>query len=174
MVDQFDFFELMQQEENALETKPSPPPAPPAEADENQPLGGKGKPGKGTGKGGKVTTKRFCQCTLCEVEREVSELAKGLCKYEGCSTDVACIEKGITIDPKTKKKYYQLNSADDKGPWQMFCQRWQSQVGLSMGKGIPRGKRFDYVVELEQYESGTMQSDGRQGRWMTFIKACNH
>ena len=65
--------ELMQQEENAFDTKPPPPPAPPAEADESsQPLGGKGKPGNGTGKGGKVTTKRFCQCTLCEVEREVS------------------------------------------------------------------------------------------------------
>ena len=104
MVDQFDCFELMQQEENASETKPPPPPAPPAEADESsQPLAGKGKPGKGTGKGGKVTTKRFCQCTLCEVEREVSELSRGLCKYEGCATDVACIEKGITIDPKQKR-----------------------------------------------------------------------
>ena len=162
MVDQFDLFELMQEEENALETKPPPPPAPPA---------------KGTGKGkvsAKVTTKRFCQCTLCEVEREVSELSKGLCEYEGCATDVACIEKGITTDPKTKKKYYQLKNAEDKGPWQMFCQRWQTVVGPSMGKGIPRGKRFDYVVELEQYESRIMQSDGRQGRWMTFIKACNH
>lgn len=167
---EFDILAIIEQDaQQAVPPKDTkeavPPPPTPGTDHVRPPQGGNVK---------KVTTKRFCQCSLCDEEREVSELSKGLCKNEGCVTDVACIEKGIASDKDTKKKYYQLKNAKDKTPWQMFCKRWQLIVGPSLGRGVPRGKNYDYYAELEQYETGLSQSDGRQGRWMTFIKACNH
>ena len=111
-------------------------------------------------------------CTLCKEERELCELSKGLCK-DGCSTDIACIEKGVAREPVTKNKYYQMKNAKDKEPWRVFIRRWQHIVGPSLGRGHPRGNKFDYVSEMEEYSIGVQQAEGREGRWMTFVKACN-
>ena len=138
--------------------------------------GQKGNEAKGKVKANAVVTKRFCACMLCEEERETSDLAKGFCKSTvgPCSSDIACIEKGVARCQTTKKKYYSLKNNKDKAPWRMFCIRWQHVVGPAMGRGIPRGDKFDYLVEMEQFECGIIQTEGRRGRWMTFFKASSH
>ena len=127
MDENFDFFDDMIVDPPVPAEEPSPsPPVPEAKAKAQAKAKAKVV----------VTTKRFCACTLCEQEQETTDLVKGMCKptVDQCSTDVACIEKGITSSSSSKKKYYALKSAKDKTPWRLFCQRWQHVVGPAMGR----------------------------------------
>ena len=86
---------------------------------------------------------------------------------ETCLTDMNCLEKQLPKD--CRKLYNTLKKDQDKTEWRAFVADWLSQVGPSMGRGIPRAGSFDFATWKTRVSHEDYSKSKMRGRWITFI-----